>query len=110
MKDLALQMRKLKMEITGSDECSRKEELSVQEHEAEQLAEHGRLMEELSVLQTQMASVKAERAALEMKSAQQQTPYEEGKYVFCFVCHVSLIYEDDYACFKQLIWYWNMDE
>ena len=89
MKDLSSKMRKLKMEITGSDESSRKEELSAKEHEGEQLAEHGMLMEELSVLQTQMVSVKAERAALEMKPVQQQTAYEEGKCVFCFVCHVS---------------------
>ena len=77
MMDLSSQMSKLKMEITGSYESSGKEELSVQEHEAERLAEHGRLIEELSALQTQMTSMKAERVALETKSAQQQTAYED---------------------------------
>ena len=77
MKDLSSKMCELKMEITGSDESSGKKEVSVQEHEAERLAEHGRLMEELTVLQTQLTSVEAERAALETKSTQQQTAYED---------------------------------
>ena len=76
MKDLSAKMVQLKMEITRSGESSGQGGVSSEEHEAERLAEHGRLMEENTTLQTQLTSEKAERVALESKSTQQQKAYE----------------------------------
>ena len=77
MKDLSSKMLELKMERTGSGESYGQGGVSPGEHEAERLAENGRLMEEMSTLQTQLTSEKAERIALETKSAQQQTAYDD---------------------------------
>ena len=76
MKDLSAKMVQLKMEIIRSGESYGQGDVSSEEHEAERLAEHGRLMEENTTLQTQLTSEKAERVALESKSTQQQKAYE----------------------------------